>query len=348
MTFLVSGYTIKILSVLSFGANDIKLYFSAMSMDRRILFVVFDQFELLDLSGPSSVFNAAKALMKQPAYEIHVLSAAGGLIQSRTGIEVNSQSLATFDVRRSDTILVVGGSQKAIKQVSVDDVVQNWLAKNAEKAERVGSICSGAMVLAANGLLDEKRATTHWADLSHMADKYPCVDVAKDALYCVDGNIWTSAGVTTGIDMAMAMVGKDHNTKVMHEIARWLVVYAHRPGHQSQFSELLMAQHSPRFTDIIGWIDGNLHHSIKVAEMAKQALMTERTFYRKFTDEIGCTPSKFLENRRLFRAKQLLESGGVVKSIFSKVGYQSELGFRNAFAAKYGLSPSLYKRMHCS
>lgn len=202
-------------------------------------------------------------------------------------------------------------------------------------------------MLAENRLLDGKKATTHWADLEQLTRDYPLVDVQQDALYCVDDNTWTSAGVTTGIDMALAMVGKDQNRKVMQEVASWLVVYAHRPGHQSQFSELLAAQNHHMFSDIIVWLDSNLHKPIKVRDMAEKSVMTERTFYRKFTDEVGCTPAKFLENRRLFRAKQLLETGSIVKSISTNVGYKSALGFRNAFQAKYGLSPAMYKRMHC-
>ncbi|GAC17531.1 hypothetical protein GARC_0550 [Paraglaciecola arctica BSs20135] len=317
-----------------------------MLTTRRILFIIFDQFELLDLSGPSSVFNAAQTLMNHPVYSIHTLSAAGGLVCSRSGIEVNSQTFEGFSVCSSDTILVVGGAKQAISKVSLDLNLQTWLMINTPKAERVGSICSGALILAANSLLDDKKATTHWADLEQLARDYPSVNVEPDALYCVDGNIWTSAGVTTGIDMALAIVGKDHNSKVMQEIAGWLVVYAHRPGHQSQFSELLAAQDHHVFADIVVWLDRNLHKPLKVRDMAEKSAMTERTFYRKFTDEVGCTPSKFLENRRLFRAKQLLETGSVVKSVCTDVGYKSVLGFRNAFEAKYGLSPALYKRMH--
>jgi transcriptional regulator GlxA family with amidase domain len=337
----------KILIEKAFDRNDIKAYFSAMIASRRILFVVFDQFELLDLSGPSSVFNAAKILLEHPVYSIHTLSTVGGLVCSRTGIEVNSQPLEGISVCSTDTILVVGGAKQAISEVSLDQNLRAWLVINSSKAERVGSICSGALVLAANGLLDAKKATTHWADLAQLAQDYPNVEVQQDALYCEDGNIWTSAGVTTGIDMALAMVGKDHNRKVMKEIASWLVVYAHRPGHQSQFSELLAAQNNHLFSDIVVWLDRNLHKPLKVRDMAEKSAMTERTFYRKFTDEVGCTPSKFLENRRLFRAKQLLETGSVVKSVSTSVGYQSALGFRNAFEAKYGLSPALYKRIHC-
>jgi transcriptional regulator GlxA family with amidase domain len=318
-----------------------------MFASRRIIFIVSDQFELLDLCGPSSVFNTAQAILKSPVYSIHTLSCAGGLVCSRTGIEVNSQPFAGFAILSSDSILIVDGDRQAITKISTDPNLQAWLAFNVPKAERVGSICSGALVLAANGLLDDKKATTHWADLEQLTRDYPLIHVQQDALYCEDGNTWSSAGVSTGIDMALAMVSKDHNSKVMQEVASWLVVYAHRPGHQSQFSELFSAQNHHMFSDIVVWLDRNLHKQLKVRDMAEKSAMTERTFYRRFTDAVGCTPSKFLENRRLFRAKQLLETGSVVKSVSTEVGYKSALGFRNAFEVKYGLSAALYKRIHC-
>ncbi len=345
-----------------FDINDIKIYFSASILfvigkimnnasletaNRRVLFVIFEQFELLDLSGPSSVFNGAQGLLQKPSYQVLTVSSSGGLVKSRSGIEVNSQKLASIQVGRYDTLIVVGGSRGAIKKVTSDTLLQDWLLTNISRAERIGSVCSGALVLAAFGFLDNKRATTHWADVAQMADEFPAVNVEPDALYCVDNNIWTSAGVTTGIDMALAMVGQDHHNKVMHEIAKWLVVYVHRPGHQSQFSELLAVQNNHKFSDVLLWLENNLTKPIKVSDMAAQACLTERTFYRKFTNEIGTSPSKFLEKRRLNRAKLLLEQGEAVKAVHQKVGYQSELGFRNSFVAMYGVSPAMFKKMHC-
>jgi transcriptional regulator GlxA family with amidase domain len=318
-----------------------------MQLSRRILFVIFDQFELLDLSGPSSVFNTARALLKDPVYQIHVLSASGGLIRSRSGIEVNSQPLNSITINSTDTLMLVGGGREGIGQAGSDNLLTNWLMTTVVNVERVSSICSGAMLLAKIGLLDGKKATTHWADLKQMTQTYPKIKVQQDALYCQDGHTWTSAGVTTGIDMSLAMIGADHNHALSQEVARWLVVYVHRPGNQSQFSELINNKSDNEFSNLIVWIDQNIQQPIKVLDMADKLAMTERTFYRKFTDKIGTTPSKFLENRRLFRAKQWLEAGRAVKTISADVGYQSELGFRKAFEAKYGLSPTLYKRMHC-
>ncbi|MFT2092399.1 GlxA family transcriptional regulator [Paraglaciecola sp. 2405UD69-4] len=314
---------------------------------RRVFFILFDGFELLDLSGPSSVFNTASLLLKEPSYQIYTLSTLGGMVRSRTGIEVNSQSIDSVSINAFDTVLMVGGSGTGLDKMAKDLALKAWLATHLSQFERLGSICSGALALAAYGFLDSRTATTHWADVDKMLSDFPKVRVKPDALYCVDGKIWTSAGVTTGIDMALAMVGSDYDSKLVHEVARWLVVYAHRPGHQSQFSELLAAQSSDSFTDIILWLESNLHKQIKVADMAKQVSMSERTFYRKFTDEVGTSPSKFLEMRRLFRAKHLLETGVAVKAVHLKVGYQSELGLTNGFKAKYGVTPAMYKKLHC-
>lgn len=319
-----------------------------MHKNRRILFIVYDQFELLDLAGPSSVFNGINALLKCTSYDIHILSAAGGLLSARSGIEVNTQKIETFSAVHHDTILVVGGGKGAVEIASSDPILRSWLRDNARNAERVGSICSGALLLAAQGLLKNKKATTHWADAEQLQRKFPHVKVEPDALYCNDGNTWTSAGVTTGIDMTLAMVAADHDHTLSHEVARWLVVYAHRPGNQSQFSELLTAQHDQVFSQVMVWLEQNMHKPIKVSDMAEICAMTERTFYRKFTDKVGCTPAKFVEQRRLQRAKQLLEEGATIKNIHSDVGYGSKLGFRNAFVAKYGMSPALYKRIHVS
>lgn len=318
----------------------------SISLSRRVIFVVYDQFELLDLSGPSSVFNAAAQLLKQPAYEIHILSSLGGLVSSCSSVEINSCAVDEFTLGACDSLFIVGGGREAVQNAAADHVLQTWLTKNLTRVERYGSICSGALVLAACGALNGKKATTHWADLAQLIENHHEIEVMQDALYVNDTNVWTSAGVTTGIDMALAIVGQDYSSSVMHEVARWLLVYVHRPGNQSQFSGLLRAQKSHAFCDVLVWLESNLHKPIRVSDMASQVAMTERTFYRKFIEEVGTTPSKFLENRRLFRAKQLLDGGRAIKLVSSEVGYSSELGFRKAFEAQHGLSPALYRRLH--
>lgn len=327
---------------------DINIYFSAMTKSRRILFIIYDQFELLDLSGPASVFSSANALLCHQAYDVRILSSKGGLIASCAGISVSTEKLDSVKVCHNDTILVVGGGREVIEKASADWCLQQWLRKTTVTAERIGSICSGALLLAKHGFLDGKKATTHWAENKRLKTSFPAVNVANDALYCVDDKVWTSAGVTTGIDMILAMVARDYNQSLTQDIARWLVVYVQRPGNQSQFSGLAHVQTDDQFSHLIIWLDKHLDKAIKVSDMAEMCAMTERTFYRKFTNKIGYTPAKFLEQRRLLRAKEYLSSGKAIKTIYSELGYQSVLGFCKAFKSKYGLSPALFKRLHAN
>lgn len=315
---------------------------------RRILFIIFDKFELLDLSGPSSVFNSVNTLLGQQAYEVRILSSTGGLITSNAAIGIQSDKIETVTACSNDTILIVGGDKPALKSAISDLHLQKWLLKESSIAERLGSVCSGAFLLAQHGLLDGKNATTHWAGIKKLKTLFPQVKVKNDALYCIDDKVWTSAGVTTGIDMTLMMVARDYNHSLTQEIAQWLVVYVQRPGNQSQFSSLAQAQTDDEFTHLILWLEENLQLSIKVSDMADKCAMSERTFYRKFTNKTGYTPSKFLEQRRLLKAKDLLISGKAIKTVYPLLGYQSELGFCKAFKATYGLSPALFKRLHAN
>ena len=324
--------------------------FLPMSTVRNIIFVIFEQFELLDLSGPSSVFHMANKLAGKAVYTIRTVSCSGGLIDSRSGIAVSANALQDIQLSSTDTLLIVGGDPAAINTACKNPTLKHWLQSNSKHADRLGSICSGALILAAAGLLEGKKATTHWSDLSALKREYPKIHVEQDALYTVDGNIWTSAGVTTGIDMALAMVGRDLGNATMRDVAKWLVLYVHRPGYQSQYSQLTDAQAKldTALAEVVPWLDEHMHLPIKVSDMADRCAMSERSFHRKFVESLGTTPAKFLTTRRLYHAKHLIESGLALKTVISRVGYQSELGFRMAFEALYGISPATYKRMHCA
>lgn len=323
-------------------------YILPMSQPRRIIFLVYDGFQLLDLSGPASVFSTANTLSRVIAYKIEVASSNGGMICSSAGPAVLTQATQRVPVSSRDTVLVMGAEPKALSSAMADTPGVSWLRKASKFATRYGSVCTGTFVLAAAGLLDGRRATTHWAGCKQLSKLYPSVYVEPDALYIVDDRLWTSAGVTTGIDMALAMVEDDLGATLMGQVAKQLVVYAHRPGNQSQFSTLLDAQVAAgdAFSDVIAWIETHLDQPIKVDDMAQQASMSERTFYRKFTDSMGITPSKYLEGARLERAKQLLETNMPVKTVAGAVGFRSEAGFRSAFEMRFDVSPSLHRVMH--
>mgnify|MGYP003855948413 CR=1 FL=1 len=316
---------------------------------KKIFFVIYSGFELLDLSGPVSVFSTANTLQqKYVPYVIHTVSVEGGLVSSGAGILVDSVSLDSIVVDENATILVVGGDATALLTASLNMVLNTWLATNTKDVARYGSICSGTFILAAAGLLDHRLVTTHWAGCEQLQKMHPEVQVKPESLYVIDENIWTSAGVTTGLDMSLEMLRRDLGASLMNEVAKQLVVYAHRPGNQSQFSDLLklQARVNSDFSELLAWVDTKLGQQIKVEEMAAFMCMSERTFYRNFTAAMGVTPSKYVEGAKLKLAKSLIENGQQISRVSTEVGYKSEAAFRTRFSRYFGLTPSMHKQLH--
>ena len=314
----------------------------------NIVLLVYPGFELLDLSGPVSIFSSANELLKITPYQITVVSISGGLIESDSSIAVSTIEASSVSISDTDSLLVVGGNYSAISIASTNKDIQRWLKKVCHKAGRFGSICSGAFVLAAANLLENRVCTTHWAGTKKLQEMYPAAKVQPESLYVTDGNLWTSAGVTTGLDMALEMVRKDLGNDIMTKVAKRLVVYAHRPGNQSQFSNLLYLQSKSdsTYSNLLAWIDDNIGQSINVIEMAEYMCMTERTFYRKFTAAFDVTPSKYVEEVKLERAKHLLEKTLSVSQVAEAIGFKSESAFRARFESRFGLTPSMHKRLH--
>jgi len=321
-----------------------------VTAQRRVLCFVYDGFEILDLSGPSSVFACASAMAGDPLYAVEVVSIRGGDVTSAVGITVATRAVESIGLRRSDTVLVVGAEARPTVAGMTDRETQTWLRRAASSCERVGSVCSGAFLLANAGLLDGKSATTHWEGCEQLRGHFPGIRVESNALYVRDGRIWTSAGVTTGIDMALAMVADDHDGVLASKTAKRLVVYAHRPGHQSQFSDVLTAQVSANgaFSELVDWLQANVGAQISVEDMAGHAGMSVRSFYRKFSDTMGVSPSKFFEALRLEKAKLLLEAHQPVKVVAAATGFMSDSGFRKTFAKRFGVSPSHHAAMNGS
>lgn len=318
----------------------------------HVVFVVFPGFELLDMSGPASVFTSANRSLglsgKPPYYGIDLVSAAGGPVTSSSGVAVKTQSLEECARTTVGTLLVVGAEREYLLPVLAEPAWAAWLPKLAGKAQRFGSVCSGAIVLARLGLLDAHRVATHWDACSPLAAAFPAVAVDPDSLYVIDGRLWTSAGVTTGIDMALAMVAQDLSADVAGEVAKRLVLYARRPGYQSQFSPLLQAQvkaDSP-FADLIAWILANLAAPLDVPALADRAGVSERTFHRKFVAATGETPARFVGTARLDAARMLLCCGLSLKSVAAEVGLAPATRFSEAFERRFGVSPRLFREMH--
>lgn len=322
--------------------------FVPMTVGRRILFFVYDGFEILDLSGPSSVFACASGIAGAPLYAVEVVSISGREVTSAAGITVATRAAGDIVFGRSDTVLVVGAEARPTVTGMFDRDAQAWLRRAASSCERLGSVCSGAFLLASAGLLDGRSATTHWEGCEQLCRHFPKVSVESDALYVRDGPVWTSAGVTTGIDMALAMIAEDHDGELAGKTAKRLVVYSHRPGYQSQFSDVLSAQASAsgEFSGLVDWLQDNVGAPIGVEDMADHAGMSVRSFYRKFSGAMGVSPSKFFEALRLEKAKLLLEARQPVKVVAAATGFTSDSGFRKTFVRRFGVSPSHHAAMN--
>jgi transcriptional regulator GlxA family with amidase domain len=317
-----------------------------------VAFVVYPGFELLDTSGPVSVFTSANRILglseKPPYYAVDLVSATGGSVTSSSGLAVETQSLEEVARKAVDTLLVAGAEREHLLPALADTAWVAWLPKMASQAQRFGSVCSGAIILARLGLLDGRRVATHWDACAPLAATFPAVTVDAESLYVVDGRLWTAAGVTTGIDMALAMVAQDLSADIAGQVAKRLVLYARRPGYQSQFSPLLQAQlkaDSP-FADLIAWILANLDSPLEVPVLADRAGFSERTFHRKFVAATGETPARFVETARLDAARMLLCRGLSLKSVAAQVGLSPAARFSEAFERRFGISPRLFREMH--
>jgi transcriptional regulator GlxA family with amidase domain len=327
------------------------MVFSAM---HQTVFVLYPGFELLDTSGPAAVFNGANRALQQGGrpkyYAIDVVSAAGGLVPSSSGVALDTRPIEEFLSKKVDTLLVVGAEREPLVEAMSDNALRGPLVQLIGRAQRYGSICTGVFFFAALGLLGGRRVATHWDACMPFTEAFPAVTLDPDALYVTDGSLWTSAGVTTGIDMALAMVAHDLDATIAGQVARRLVLYARRPGHQSQFSPLLEAQakaDSP-FADLIAWIQTNLNATLDVPALAARAGLSERTFHRRFVAATGETPARFVETARLDAARMLLSRGLSLKSVADKVGLFPAARFTEAFERRFGVAPRLFRDMHAA
>ncbi|TPG26327.1 GlxA family transcriptional regulator [Variovorax guangxiensis] len=317
---------------------------------KRVLFVAFPDVGLLDLTGAQTVFWAAtKALEARGlvGYERCTASMEGGLVRSAEGLELLTAPLSDFRPSSVDTLVVPGSPHMdAVLDRSASLVA--WLRRASGRTRRTASVCSGAFLLAAAGLLDHKRATTHWLMFDMMCQRFPAVQIDRDAIFVQQGAVWTSAGVTAGIDLAMALVEADCGHDIAMEVARELVVFLKRPGGQSQFSELLQAQadDGDTFDELNLWIAGNLERAdLTVEFLAEKARMSPRNFARVYKEKTGRTPAKAVEVFRLGAARRLLEdSARNVNQIAMLCGFGDEERMRVTFQRNLGVAPRDYRK----
>lgn len=314
----------------------------------RVVFIAYEGVSLLDLSGPLEAFIAAGfqgfGIPPWP-YECAVVSFKGGPVITADGVSLLTKSVREFEHKQIDTIIVPGA-------FSVDDVIRNqnlinWVRKRASGCRRVCSVCIGSFFLAATGLLDGKRAATHWMHCERLAEMFPAVKVQADAIFIRDGKLWTSAGVTSGIDLALALVEEDAGRPCAMKVARILVVYLKRAGGQSQYSALLSAQAeapSDTFSELERWIAENLIEDLSVEALAGRVNMSPRNFARVYKSQRGRTPAKMVEAIRTDAARGLLEeSRERVETIALRCGFHSEEHMRATFIRNLGVPPIDYR-----
>ena len=318
----------------------------------NVVFVVYDGIVLLDLAGPLHVFSRACAEgTRDLAYNTHIASVDGGPVQTNTVIQIDSVPLAqlceqsrNFDI---DTLVIVGGDGAKVAESDARLVEQ--VAFLSKRSRRVCSVCCGAFVLAAAGVLAGRRAVTHWEDCGLLAKRYPDVQVEVDPIFIKDASIWTSAGITAGTDMALALVREDLGHGAALTLARSLVTPIVRSAGQSQFSADLARQTRDarcEFSDLHDWLRKNLARSISVKDMADRSAMSARSFSRRYTARVGVPPAKSLERMRVDAARNLLvESDHSLKAVAMKCGFRDQEKMRRAFHRHLNTSPSGYQAM---
>jgi transcriptional regulator GlxA family with amidase domain len=326
---------------------------------RHVVFAVAPDLVLLDACGPIEAFWRAELCMHaarpeqaargEPcAYRITVASVAGGVLPTFAGLPVLTERLDTLDPATIDTLIVPGTPVDDSTRLQPELV--GWIAHCAPHARRVAAVCTGAFYLAAAGLLDGRRATTHWRNAAELKRRFPLVDVDPDPIFLRDVRdgrvVWTSAGVTAGIDLSLALIEEDHGHAVAMQAARRLVVFMKRPGDQAQFSEALAAQTTAggTFDALHGWMAANLHAELSVERLAEAASMSPRTFARRYAEEMGRTPARTVSAMRVEAAAHaLVQSRRPLKRIAADCGFGSEQNLRRAFERRYGVLPLEYR-----
>lgn len=310
---------------------------------RRILIPVFSGAQALDIAGPAEVFSVATRL-GLGEYEITMVSRDRAPIRTSSGLElVPHRSLA--GVRAGiDTLIVPGG--EGTRQALDQPELIRFVVRTARRARRVASVCTGAFLLAEAGLLDGLRATTHWRACAALSRRYPAVRVEEDPIFVRQGKVWTSAGVTAGIDLALALLEDDAGNEAALAVARQLVVFVRRPGGQAQFSTqnlIGIADRDP-LREIQSWIAENLDAVLTVEVLAERSHMSPRNFARAFKREIGITPAAYVERARVERAQQVLQSpAATLGQVALECGFGSEDRMRRAFGRRLGIGPAAYR-----
>lgn len=313
-------------------------------MPKAIHVLAFANMQILDVTGPLQVFASANDIARQRGlpipYAPSVIASGGGAVMSSAGLAVLAEPLPEAP---SDTLIIAGGW--GIYPAAEDVLLVDWVREHGAKCRRVASVCTGAFLLAASGWLDGRRVVTHWTRCEQLAQQHPNLHVEANPIFINDGPVWTSAGVTAGIDLALAMVEEDLGSDIALDVARHLVVFLKRPGGQSQFSVTLSLQNQGnRFDELHAWIAEHLTCDLGIPTLAEQAGMSERSFVRHYRADTGQTPARAIELIRVETARRLLSDTGLpVKRIAANCGFGSEETLRRSFLRAIGVTPQAYR-----
>lgn len=307
---------------------------------RRVAILLFEDFQILDAAGPIAAFEIASRFAPG-AYDIRVAARAAGFVCSSSGVRWPAEALGAL--RGIDTLMVVGGQGTTAAMQDAKLIAS--IKRAPARTRRVSSVCSGAFLLAQAGLLNGKRATTHWRHAAQLQKLFPSVRVEPDCIHIRDGDVWTSAGVSAGIDLSLAMIADDLGDEIATDVAREMVVYAKRPGGQAQHSALLdLSAGGARFAALNAWMRDHLGEDLSVERLAAQAAMSPRNLARAYAAETGVTPAKAVERLRAEAARAALQQGAAIQEIAERTGFGDPERMRRAFVRLYGAPPASMRR----
>ncbi|MGR9053643.1 MAG: GlxA family transcriptional regulator [Gammaproteobacteria bacterium] len=326
---------------------------------RKIVFVAYPGVNIIDITGPFDVFTYAShslqrgGLTREQVYSIEIVSDVPGPVKTMSGLEINAnRSYADIDYD-IDTLVIPGGIVDisdtpgvAFESVLKNGALLHWINNQGSKVNRLASVCTGAFILAHCGLLDRRRVTTHWEYSSQLKNDYPSLQLEADKIFIRDGNVYTSGGITSGIDLALALLEEDWGQELALYIARWMVVFLKRPGGQSQFSAYLIGDSSARpcFQDLQAWIIEHPAENLHVDTLAERMAMSPRNFARTFLAETGITPAKFVELARIDAARHYLEREQLsIEEVAMRAGFMDPERMRRTFIRHLGVNPQSYR-----
>ena len=316
------------------------------TVHRKIGIVIFPEAEVLDITGPHEVFSMALGFQQEQQlakpYQVFLIAKTRKPVKMSSGMKLHPDYSFENCPVPLDTLIVPGS--EFIESAVNDPELLNWIQTHSKKARRIVSICTGAFFLAKLGLLNGKQVTTHWGFCPLLQKTHPKLDVISNAIYIKQDNVYTSAGITAGMDLALALIEEDVGKEIAMRVARKLVLFYKRPGGQNQFSEFLLSQSNNFFNELIDWIMQNLSKDLSIEKLAEQVSMSPRNFTRLFKKELEDTPAKFIEKLRLRHARILLENKkSALKEVARQCGFKSEEQMRRAFQRELCVTPQEYQ-----